>query len=130
MPDQERVIDPEPAHIAMIARVGVQRLFLRAEGIEQRESRLAVDVLVVPREQELDRDGDPSRRLDQGLVNDKPSAEDRGGDPGFDRRQRYPDRGAQRYATAIADRRFGADLGQFLEGVQGRLPFRYGTLRQ
>ena len=82
MPDQERVIDPEPAHIAMIARVGVQRLFLRAEGIEQRESRLAVDVLVVPREQELDRDGDPSRRLDQGLVNDKPSTEDRGGDPG------------------------------------------------
>jgi hypothetical protein len=46
----------------MIARVGVQRLFLRGEGIEQRENRLAVDVLVVPPEQELDRDGDPSRR--------------------------------------------------------------------
>ena len=58
MPDQERVVDPEPAHIAMIARVGVQRLFLRGEGVEQREGRLAVDVLVIPREQELDRDGD------------------------------------------------------------------------
>jgi hypothetical protein len=23
-----------------------------------------------------------------------------------------------------------ADLGQFLEGVQGRLPFRHGSLRQ
>ena len=120
MPDQERVIDPEPAHIAMIARIGVQRLFFRGEGVEQRESRLAVDVLVAPREQELDRDGDPSRRLDQGLVHDRPCTEDRGGDPGFDRRQRYPDRGAQRYATAIADRRFSADLGQFLEGIQGR----------
>jgi hypothetical protein len=71
--------------------------FLRGEGVEQRESRLAVDVLVVPREQELDRDGDPSRRFYQGLVHDKPSSEDRGGDPGFDRRQRYPDRGARRY---------------------------------
>lgn len=28
MPDQERVIDPEPVQVAMIARVGVQRLFL------------------------------------------------------------------------------------------------------
>ena len=33
---------------------------------------LAVDVLVVPREQELDRDGDPPRRLDQGLVHEEP----------------------------------------------------------
>ena len=53
----------------------------------------------------------------------------RGGDPGFDRRQRQPDRGAQRHA-AVADRRLGADLGQRLQGVQGRLPFRHGTLRQ
>jgi hypothetical protein len=85
---------------------------------------LAVDVLVVPREQELDRDGDPSRRLDQRLVHEKPATEDGSGDPGFDRRQRYPDLGAQRYAAVVADRRFGADLGQFLEGVRGRLPFR------
>src|SRR5262245_60762085 len=130
MPGQERVIDPVPAHIAMIARVGVQRLFLGREGVEQRESGLAIHVLVVPWEQELDRDGDPSGRLDQGLLHDKPPAEDRGGDPGLDRRQRYSYRGAQGYATAIADRRFGADLGKFLEGVQGRPPFWHGTLRQ
>jgi len=91
---------------------------------------LAIDVLVVPREQELDRDGDAPRRLDQGLVREKPTTEDGGDDPGFDCRQRYPDRGAQRDAAAVADRRFGADLGQFLKGVQSRLPFRNGTLRQ
>jgi hypothetical protein len=35
-------------------------------------------------------------------VHDKPAAEGRGGDPGFDRRQRYPDRGtAWRGATAL-----------------------------
>src|ERR1700737_444499 len=79
MADQEPVVDPEPADVAVIARVGVQRLLLRGEGIEQRESGLAVDVLVVPREQELDRNGDSPRRLDQGLVHDEPAAEDRGG---------------------------------------------------
>src|SRR3954454_6058809 len=101
MPGQELVVDPEPAYVAVIAWVGVQRLFLRGEGVEQPESGLAVDVLVVPREQELDRDGDPSRRLDQRLVREEPATEDGGGDP--------PDRGAQRYATAVADRRIGAD---------------------
>jgi hypothetical protein len=130
MPDQELVVDPDPADVAVIARVGVQCLFLRGEGVEQRESGLAVDVLVVPREQELDRNGDSPRRLDQGLVHDEPAAEDRGGDPGFDRRQRYPEAGTQRDAAAVADRRLGADLRQLLEGVQGRLPFRYGTLRR
>src|SRR5689334_22865340 len=115
MPGQELVVDADPTYVAMIAWVGVQRLFFRGEGVEQPESGLAVDVLVVPREQELDRDGDPSRRLDQRLVREEPATEDGGGDPGFDRRQRHPDRGAQRYATAVADRRIGADLGQFLK---------------
>jgi hypothetical protein len=108
MPGQELVVDADPADGAMVARVGVQRLFLGGEGVEQRESGLAVDVLVVPREQELDRDGDPPRRLDQRLVHEKPVTEDSSGDPGFDRRQRHPDRGAQRYAATVADRRFGA----------------------
>lgn len=110
----------------MIAQVGVQRVFLRGEGAGQRESRLAVDVLVVPGEQELDRDGDPSRRLCQGLVHDEPSSEDRGGDPGSI--------AVSGIAVAVpsvirlALRRFGAGPGQFLEGIQGRLPFRPGTL--
>jgi hypothetical protein len=73
-------------------------------------------------EQELDRDGDPPRGLDQRLVHDEPTTEDRGGDPGVGRRQRNADGGAQRDATAVADRRVCADLGQLLEGVQGRLP--------
>ena len=55
--------------------------------------------------------------------------EDRGGDPGFDRRQRHPDRGAHVQAE-VADRPVGADLRQFLEGVQGRPPLRHGALRQ
>jgi hypothetical protein len=117
---------PGPAHIAVIAQVGVQRLFLRGEGAGQRESRLAVDVLVVPREQELDRDGDPSRRLCQGLVHDKPSSEDRGGDPGV----RSPSAVSRSRCPALSVRRFGAGLMQFLEGIQGRLPFRHGTLRK
>src|SRR3989442_14577304 len=99
MPGQELVVDPDPVDGAMVAWVGLQRLFLRGEGVEQCESGLAVDVLVVPWEQELDRNGDPSRRLDQCLVHEKPATEDGGGDPGFDRRQRHPDRGAQRYAA-------------------------------
>jgi hypothetical protein len=111
MPGQDFVVDPDPADSAMVARVGVQRLFHGGEGVEQGESGLAVDVLVVPREQELDRYGDPSYRLDQLLVCEEPATEDGSGDPGFDRRQRHPDRGAHRYAAAVADRRFGADLG-------------------
>ena len=86
------------------ARVGVQRLLLRGEGVEQRETGLARHVLVVPLEQELERDGDLCRRLGQGLVPEQ--TEDRGGDPGFDRRQRHPDRGAQRDAP-VADRPAG-----------------------
>src|SRR5438067_2836411 len=104
MPGQELVVEPDPADRAMVAGVGVQRLLLRGEGVEQCESGLAVDVLVVPREQELDRDGVPSRRLDHRLVHDKSATEDGSGDPGLDRRQRYPDRGTQRDATAVADR--------------------------
>jgi hypothetical protein len=43
---------------------------------------LVVDELVVPRERELGRDGDPPRRLDQRLVHEKTATEDGGGDPG------------------------------------------------
>ena len=48
-----RAVGLEPGHVAMPARVGVQRLFLRGEGVEQRETGLAFDVLVVPLEQEF-----------------------------------------------------------------------------
>jgi hypothetical protein len=72
MPGKELVVDAEPADRAMIARVGVQRLLLRGERVEQCESGLAIDVLVVPLEQELDRNGDPYRRLDQRLCTTNP----------------------------------------------------------
>ena len=83
--------------------------------------------LVVPLEQELDRDGDPSRRLGQGFMPE--AAEDRRGDPGLGRGQRHPDPGALHDAPE-ADRPPGADLRQLLQGVQGRLPFRHGPRRQ
>ena len=38
MPSQELVVDPGPSDGAMIARVGVQRLFLGGEGVEQGEA--------------------------------------------------------------------------------------------
>jgi pimeloyl-ACP methyl ester carboxylesterase len=60
MAGQEPVVDSGPANGAVIARVGVQRLLLRGEGVEQREGGLAAGVLVVPREQELDRKTIPS----------------------------------------------------------------------
>lgn len=75
----------------MHAGVGVQRRFGRGEGVEQRETRLALDVLVVPLEQELDRDGCVTGSVAHGLVSQH--AEDRGGDPGLSR-QRHPDCGA------------------------------------
>ena len=46
--------------------VSVHGLLGRGEGVEQRERGVAVDVLVVPLEHELDRHGDLTRRLDQG----------------------------------------------------------------
>jgi hypothetical protein len=64
MPGKEpnRTVDLEPGHVEMPTGVGVQRFFLRCEGIEQRETGLAIYVLVVPLEQEFDRDGDPTTR--------------------------------------------------------------------
>jgi hypothetical protein len=50
----------------------VQRRFGRGEGVEQRETGLAFDVLVVPLEQELDRDGYVIGSVAQGLVPGRP----------------------------------------------------------
>src|SRR5215472_7460989 len=61
-------VDLEHRHVHVAAGNGVQRLLRRAEGVEQRQPRLARDELVVPLELELDRDGDPGGRLRQGLV--------------------------------------------------------------
>jgi hypothetical protein len=50
------------------AAVGVQRLSVEAKASNKLETGLPFDVLVVPLEQELDRDGDAAGSVGQGLV--------------------------------------------------------------
>src|SRR4051794_32271013 len=50
------------------AGVGVEALLFGGEGVEQCQARLAGDVLVVPLEGELDRDGDLAGEAGQHLV--------------------------------------------------------------
>jgi hypothetical protein len=58
----------------------VQCLLLRGEGVEQRETRLARDVLVVPLHVELDRDGDLRVSENGCRAGAKPSFYQFGGD--------------------------------------------------
>src|ERR1700728_4253295 len=51
-------VDLETRHVHVAPRIGVQRLFRRADGVEQLQARVARHDLVVPLEDELDRDGD------------------------------------------------------------------------
>jgi len=50
------------------AGVGVQALLARGERVEQGEARFTRYQLVVPLQQELDRDSDLGSRFGQGLV--------------------------------------------------------------
>ena len=101
----------------MAARVGVQRLLLRGEGVEQGEAVVARNHLVVPLEHELDRDADPARRLKQGLV--ARETEDGGTNPRFGRDQQHADTAAHRDAPVPHG---SGDAVEFQEGVQGGLP--------
>jgi hypothetical protein len=56
----------EGGYARVAAGVGMQGLLAAGEGVEQREARIARHQLVIPLQQELDRDGDPGRRLGQG----------------------------------------------------------------
>src|SRR6516225_4183264 len=47
-------VDLEHRHVHVAARIGVQRLLCRADGVEQRQSRVAGHELVIPLEHELD----------------------------------------------------------------------------
>jgi hypothetical protein len=67
-----------PADAAVVAGIGVQRLLGRAERVEEVERGLPADVLVVPWQQELDRDGDPAAGLDEGRADDEAAAGIRG----------------------------------------------------
>jgi hypothetical protein len=65
----------------------VQALLPRGERVEQREARLARHLLVVPLQQEQERDGDAGRRFGQGFVAGQ--AEHGRGDPRFRRGERH-----------------------------------------
>jgi hypothetical protein len=121
-----RALQLERGYARVVARVGVQLLLAGGEGIKQRQARLARHQLIVPLQQELDRDRDPGRRLGQGVVAHE--AEDGGGNPRVGRHQRHADRAAQRHAPE-PHRPAGADAVKFLEGVQGGLPLGNGPRR-
>jgi hypothetical protein len=55
----------EPRDTGVPAHVGVQRLLLRAEGVEEVEGHLPVVSLVVPLQQDKQRDSDLPRFLDK-----------------------------------------------------------------
>jgi hypothetical protein len=61
-PDRRRRLEARQVHV--LPGVDVQRLLRRRERVEQGEAALARDVLVVPLQVDLDRDGDPPRSLD------------------------------------------------------------------
>jgi hypothetical protein len=107
------------------ARVGVQRLVRRADGVEQREPRLARHELVVPLQVELDRDGAPAGLKRQRLVAHEP--EYGGGDPRLGRDKRQADRGAERHAP-VPDGPW-TDPVKLGERADGGLPLGYGERR-
>src|ERR1700733_5671754 len=115
-------VDLEPRHVHVAAGVGVQCPFRRADGVEQRKPRLARHDLVVPLEDELDRDGDLGGGFRQGVVAHQ--AEDGRLDPWLGRHQRYADRAAERHAP-VPDRRTGADPVESGQRVDGGPPFGY-----
>jgi len=78
-PDRRRRL--EAGHLHVLPGVDVQRLLRRRERVEQGEAALARDVLVIPLQVELDRDGDPPRGLDQRRRPEQ--AEGRGPDQRF-----------------------------------------------
>ena len=110
------------------ARVVSNVLLFLGKGVEQRDTRHAVEFPIVPGNLVLDRVGDLSCRVDSERRPRKPT-EAHGNDPGFDRRQHQPGHDTHRH-TAVADRRSDADLAHCLQGIQGCLPFRHRTVRQ
>src|SRR5690606_1522134 len=57
------------------AHVGVQGLLLGAEGVEQVQQRLPVVALVVPLQEDVQRDGDPAGLLDDHAGYEAPGEE-------------------------------------------------------
>jgi DNA-binding CsgD family transcriptional regulator len=128
VPREEPGVDLLRRDVEMRSGERVQRLVRRRELVEEREARLAVDLLVVPRQQEFDRDRDRPRRPAYRLVHEH-TAEDRRTDPRVCRRKRDPDGAGQRH-PGVPDRCVRTDVGQRLERVDRPLPLRHGALDQ
>lgn len=118
-----RVAGPQPPP-AVPAQVGVQCLLPGAEGVEQVQGPLPGIPLVVPLEQEQQRNGDPPGLLALGAGHEAPGEAAGRRDARLGHRQ--PD--AEGRPPRVPDR--AADLGQREEGVQGGPPLRDRLLDQ
>jgi ATP-binding cassette subfamily B protein len=120
MPGDEsgRVVRLEPRDAGVPAQIGVQRLLLGPEGVEQVQGRLPFHPFVVPLQQELHRNGDLPGLLDQGAWHETPGEENGGRYARLDHRQPNADGGHPLVPSRAAD------LGQRKERVQGGPPFR------
>jgi len=91
-----RALQLEPGHTHVRPRTSVQGLLSGGESIEQREGRVARHQLIIPLQQELDRDRDSGRCLCDRLITGE--TEDGSVDPGFGCTQRNADPATQRHA--------------------------------
>ena len=121
MPGEEPVplVPLELRDAGVSAHVGVQRLFLGAEGVEQVQGPLPVVAFVVPLQQDLQRNGDLPGLLEHGAGHETPGEQQGGRDARLDHRQ--PDADGD-HSSRVPDR--AADLGQRKDGVQRGPPFR------
>src|SRR4051794_28253389 len=101
------------------AHVGVERLLLRPEGVEQLQGRLPVVSLVIPLQQDIQRNRDLSGLVERGVGNEAAGEEYGGRDAWLDHCQ--PDTDGDPPAR-VSDRT--VDLGQCKECVEGGPPFR------
>lgn len=103
--------------------VCVQRLLLRSEGIEQFQRHFPVVVLIVPLQQNMQRDSHTTSLFNDRIRHKTASEQHCGGNARLDRGQTNRD-GDQTSRTADSI----ANLRQLGEGVHSRLPFRYSLV--
>lgn len=125
MPGEEagRVLPRELRHAGVAAHVGLQSLLVRAEGVEQVQRLLPVVRLVVPLQQHVQRDRDPTGFAEHGARHETAGEQTGGRDAGFDHCQ--PDTDSDQPARVPHG---AADLRQREEYVENISPFRDGRL--
>ena len=107
------------------AHVCLERLLLGSEGIEQVKSHLPVVAVVVPLQEDVQRDGDSSRILDDAAGDEAAGEETSGNDAWLDDDQPNPDSD-----NPSRDRYRSTDLGLLESGVEHGLPLRDGLIDQ